>query len=73
MPTIRFVNEKKEIQVPVGANLRNEAIRAGVQVYHGVDKVSALPGVGLLRHLSRAGAQRDGELEPDGFARADCG
>ena len=39
MPTIRFVNEKKEIQVPVGANLRNEAIRAGVQVYSGMEKV----------------------------------
>ena len=36
MPTIKFVNEKKEIQVPVGANLRNEAMRAGVQVYPGV-------------------------------------
>jgi 2Fe-2S ferredoxin len=46
MPTIRFVNEKKEIQVPVGANLRNEAIRAGVQVYSGVDKILHCPGLG---------------------------
>jgi ferredoxin len=46
MPTIRFVNEKKEIQVPVGANLRNEAMRAGVQVYRGVDKVVHCPGLG---------------------------
>ena len=46
MPTIKFVNEKKEIQVPAGANLRNEAIRAGVQVYSGMDKVLHCPGLG---------------------------
>ena len=36
MPTITFTNEKKEIQVPEGANLRREAIRAGVQLYPGI-------------------------------------
>ncbi len=46
MPTIKFVNEKKEIQVPVGANLRNEAMCAGVQVYRGFDKVLHCPGLG---------------------------
>jgi ferredoxin len=33
MPIVTFVNEKKEIQVPEGANLRTEALRAGIQVY----------------------------------------
>lgn len=33
MPTVRFVNEKREIEVPEGANLREEAMKAGVQVY----------------------------------------
>jgi len=33
MPTVTFVNEKKTIEVPVGANLRKEAIKAGVQIY----------------------------------------
>lgn len=33
MPIVRFVNEKKEIEVPVGANLRKEAIRAGINLY----------------------------------------
>ena len=28
MPTITFVSEKKEIQVPTGANLRKEALQA---------------------------------------------
>jgi ferredoxin len=35
MPTITFVNEKKEIQVPEGANLRREALKAGVNLYYG--------------------------------------
>jgi len=32
MPVIKFVKEKKEIEVPVGANLRAEAIKAGVNL-----------------------------------------
>lgn len=39
MPTINFVNEKKEIQVPVGANLRNEALNAGVNLYYGFNGI----------------------------------
>jgi ferredoxin len=35
MPTIHFVNEKKEIQVSDGANLRQEALKAGVNLYYG--------------------------------------
>ncbi len=33
MPTITFVAEKKTVEVPAGANLRTEAIKAGVQLY----------------------------------------
>jgi len=33
MPTVTFVNEKKSVEVPAGANLRSEAIKAGVQLY----------------------------------------
>jgi ferredoxin len=47
MPTIKFVNEKKEIQVPAGANLRREAIQAGVQVYKGPDKILNCMGFGI--------------------------
>lgn len=32
MPKITFVNEKKEIEVPEGAILRDEAIKAGIQI-----------------------------------------
>ena len=47
MPTIKFVKEKKEIQVPVGANLRREARQAGVQVYKGPDKILHCPGLAI--------------------------
>jgi len=30
MPVIKFIKEKKEIEVPAGANLRQEALKAGV-------------------------------------------
>ena len=41
MPTITFVNEKKEIQVPEGANLRKEALKVGVNLYHGFNGIGA--------------------------------
>jgi len=37
MPVIKFVKENKEIEVPEGANLRKEAIKAGVNVYDGIN------------------------------------
>ena len=41
MPVIKFVKEKKEIEVPAGANLRKEAIKAGVNVHQGVNGIGA--------------------------------
>jgi len=40
MPIIKFIKEKKEIEVPVGANLRTEAIKAGVNVNCALSGVS---------------------------------
>ena len=37
MPTVTFVNEKKEIQVAEGANLRSEALKAGINLYYGLN------------------------------------
>jgi ferredoxin len=39
MPIIKFVNEKIEVEVPEGANLRREAINAGVNLYKGINGV----------------------------------
>jgi ferredoxin len=46
MPTITFANEKKEIQVPAGANLRKEALAAGVGLYPGIHKIANCHGLG---------------------------
>ena len=46
MPTITFTNEKKEIQVPDGANLRSEALRAGVSLYPGIHRIANCHGLG---------------------------
>jgi ferredoxin len=47
MPKVVFVNEKKEIEVPAGANLREEARKAGIQVYKGVHRYLNCFGNGL--------------------------
>jgi ferredoxin len=41
MPVIKFVKEKVEIEVPEGANLRDEALKAGVNVHQGVNGFGA--------------------------------
>jgi len=46
MPTITFASEKKEIQVPAGANLRKEALQAGVALYPGIHKIANCHGFG---------------------------
>jgi ferredoxin len=46
MAIIRFVSEKKEIQVPEGSNLRREALRAGVGLYPGINKYLNCHGFG---------------------------
>ena len=41
MPVIKFVNLKKEIEVPAGTNLRQAAIKAGVNVHQGLNGFAA--------------------------------
>ena len=38
MPKITIPNEKREIEVPAGSNLRLELQKAGVEVYQGLTK-----------------------------------
>jgi ferredoxin len=48
MPKITILNEqKKEIEVPAGTNLRLALREAGVQVYSGIDKYLNCRGLGL--------------------------
>ncbi|MFN0019197.1 MAG: ferredoxin [Pirellulaceae bacterium] len=39
MPIVKFIKEKKEIEVPDGANLRNEAIKAGINLNQGLNGI----------------------------------
>ena len=41
MPIVKFVKEKKEIEVPAGANLREAAIQAGINLNQGVNGYGA--------------------------------
>src|SRR5688500_6023698 len=41
MPIVKFIKEKKEIEVPEGANLRNEAIKAGINLNQGLNGFGA--------------------------------
>jgi len=46
MPKVVFVKEKKELELPVGANLRYEARKAGIEVYSGPDRYLNCMGAG---------------------------
>jgi ferredoxin len=46
MPTIKFINEKKSIEVSEGANLRKAALRENVQLYTGPSRVLNCHGFG---------------------------
>ncbi len=47
MPKITFINEKKEIEVAAGANLRLEAMKAGIPIYENLHKYLNCRGLGL--------------------------
>ena len=51
MPIIKFVKEKKEIEVPDGANLRNEALKAGINLNQGLNGI----GAGINRFMNCKG------------------
>jgi ferredoxin len=47
MPKVLFVKEKKEIEVPDGANLRIEARKNGIDIYRGIERYLNCRGNGL--------------------------
>ena len=47
MPKVVFVNEKTELEIPQGANLRKEARKAGVEVHGTVEAYLNCRGNGL--------------------------
>jgi 2Fe-2S ferredoxin len=47
MPKVTFVNEKQDVEVEQGANLRQAAMKAGINVYSSVAKYLNCRGNGL--------------------------
>jgi ferredoxin len=49
MPSVKFVSEKKTIEVPEGSNLRKEALKAGIELYPGIHRhfLANCHGLGL--------------------------
>jgi ferredoxin len=47
MPKVTFTTDKKDVEVPAGANLRTEATRAGIEVYSGVERYVNCRGNGM--------------------------
>jgi ferredoxin len=41
MPLVKFIKENKEIEVPEGANLRAEAVKAGINTHQGLNGFGA--------------------------------
>jgi len=73
MPTITFANEKKEIQVRDGANLRRETLQAGVVLYPGIHQLANCHGLGTCgscRVLVTDGANPAAEAHLDGFRQS---
>jgi ferredoxin len=65
MPIVKFINEKKEIQVPDGANLRREALAAGVKLYPGINRLVNCHGLstcGSCRVLITKGMENASEM-----------
>src|SRR5258708_13322497 len=46
MPKVKFVREKKEVEVEPGANLRKVAIREGIELYPGIHQYLNCMGFG---------------------------
>src|SRR5437899_908082 len=60
MPKVTIVNAKKEIEVPLGANLRQELRNAGIPVYRGLSRLLNCHGLGLCgtcRVFVKSGAE----------------
>ena len=67
MPKVVISNEKREIEIPAGSNLRLELLKADVQVYPGVNKVLNCRGhgtCGTCRVIVKKGMEN---LSPKGL------
>jgi ferredoxin len=70
MPKIKFMQEGKEVDAPAGSNLRQVALKNGIQLYPGIHRLLNCHGLAqcgscmvLLKNGSGANASRKGLLE----------
>jgi len=47
LPVVKFEREGRSIEVPKGANLRKSALKAGINVYKGINQILNCQGHGL--------------------------
>src|SRR5262245_38646167 len=47
MPKVTFINEKEDLEVEAGTNLRQAALKAGIAVYNGVERYLNCRGFGM--------------------------
>ena len=79
MPTITLKKQMKTIEVPQGANLRKELMKAHVDVYAGIHKLLHCPGFGMCtscrvhvtkgaENVSRQGTWEKGNIKANPIA-----
>ena len=73
MPSVKFVNEKKTIEVPVGANLRREALKAGIELYPGIHRVLNCHGLGQCASCCVKIKKGKENVSPQDFKAAERG
>jgi ferredoxin len=66
MPKVTFLNEKKTVDVPTGANLRSEAIKAGVYCNPSLHKYVNCGGWGLCGTCRVVITKGDENCSPQG-------
>lgn len=67
MPKVKFLSQKMELEVPQGANLRKEALRAKIELYPGIHKYLNCRGFALCGKCAVALKQGKENCSPAGF------
>jgi ferredoxin len=67
MPKVVFVNEKRDVEVSQGANLRREAQKAGIEIYRGPERYLNCRGNGLCGTCRVLVAKGMENLSPKGL------
>ncbi|PYV09936.1 MAG: iron ABC transporter substrate-binding protein [Acidobacteria bacterium] len=67
MPTVKFLKQSTDLDVNEGANLRKEALRAGLELYPGIHKYLNCRGFALCGKCAVAVKAGRENCSPPGF------